>query len=131
MYRLIEAETYKQKHILVVGGGDSAVEAAVGLAEQQGNKVTISYRKEEFVRLKEKNEARVKQFIGSGKVKAIFSSNVVEIKPEAVIVQESNKIIHNLQNDFVFIFVGGELPTELLKRAGVKLRTAETEARAA
>ncbi|MEK9136053.1 MAG: NAD(P)-binding domain-containing protein, partial [Bacteroidota bacterium] len=131
MYRLIEAETYKQKHILVVGGGDSAVEAAVGLANQKGNVVKISYRKDDFVRLKEKNEKRIREYIQSEKIKTIFNSNVVEIKLDAVIVQEGDKIMHNLQNDFVFVFAGGEMPTELLQRAGVKLRTSEVEAEAA
>jgi thioredoxin reductase (NADPH) len=131
MYRLIEAETYKQNHLLVVGGGDSAIEAAVGLASQKGNVVTISYRKEDFVRLKEKNEKRIREFMQSGKLKTIFNSQVVEIKPEAALVQEGDKIIHNLQNDYVFVFAGGELPTELLKRVGVKLRTNEVEAEAA
>lgn len=131
MYRLIEAETYKHRHILVVGGGDSAVEAAMGLASQVGNVVTISYRKEEFVRLKEKNEQKVKQFIESGKLNAIFSSQVVEIKPDAVIVQEKENIMHNLRNDFVFVFAGGEMPTELLKRCGIKMRPVEVEAQAA
>lgn len=131
MYRLIEAETYKHKHILVVGGGDSAVEAAIGLASQVGNTVTISYRKEEFVRLKEKNEQKVQQFIESGKLNVIFSSQVVEIKSDAVIVQERGNIMHNLRNDFVFVFAGGEMPTELLKRCGIKMRPVEVEAQAA
>jgi putative YpdA family bacillithiol system oxidoreductase len=131
MYRLIEAETYKQNHLLVVGGGDSAIEAAVGLASQKGNVVTISYRKEDFVRLKEKNEKRIREFMQSGKLKTIFNSQVVEIKPEAVLVQEGDKIIHNLQNDYVFVLAGGELPTELLKRVGVRLRTNEVESEAA
>jgi len=131
MYRLIEAETYKQQHLLIVGGGDSAIEAAVGLANQKGNVVTISYRKDDFVRLKEKNENRIREYIQSGKIKTIFNSQVVEIKPEFALVQEGDKIIHNLQNDFVFVFAGGELPTELLKRVGVKLRTNEVEAEAA
>lgn len=131
MYRLIEAETYKHKRILVVGGGDSAVEAAIGLASQVGNVVTVSYRKEDFVRLKEKNEQNVRKFLGGGKLQAIFNSQVLEIREENVVVQESGKIIHNLQNDFVFIFAGGELPTELLKRCGIKLRPTEVEQQAA
>jgi thioredoxin reductase len=93
--------------------------------------VTISYRKEEFVRLKEKNEQKVQQFIESGKLQAIFSSQVVEIKPDAVIVQERGNIMHNLRNDFVFVFAGGEMPTELLKRCGIKMRPVEVEAQAA
>jgi putative YpdA family bacillithiol system oxidoreductase len=131
MYRLIEAESYKNKHILVVGGGDSAVEAALGLARQVGNVVTISYRKEDFVRLKEKNEQRVKEFITAGKLRAIFNSQVLEIKEASVLVQEAGKIMHNLQNDFTFVFAGGELPTGLLKRCGIKLRPAEVEAQVA
>jgi thioredoxin reductase (NADPH) len=131
MYRLIEAETYKQKHVLVVGGGDSAVEAAVGLANQPGNSVVLSYRREDFVRLKEKNEKRIQEYMASGKVKAIFNSEVKEIKPDMVLLQEGDKIVHNMQNDFVFVFAGGELPTELLKRCGVQLRTSEVEAKAA
>jgi thioredoxin reductase len=130
-YRLIEAESYQQKQILVVGGGDSAIEAAVGLASQKGNVVTISYRKEDFVRLKEKNEKRVHELMQSGKIRTIFNSQVVEIKADTVVLQEGEKISHNLQNDFVFIFAGGELPTELLTRAGIKLRTSEVEAAAA
>lgn len=130
MYRLIEAETYKNKHVLVVGGGDSAVEAAIGLATQIGNVVTMSYRKEDFVRLKEKNERNVKQFIESGKLHVIFSSEVLEIKPDTVIIQEARNIMHNIPNEFVFIFAGGELPTELLKRCGIKLRTADVETEA-
>ncbi len=131
MYRLIEAETYKRKHILVVGGGDSAVEAAIGLADQQGNTVTLSYRREDFVRLKEKNEKRVREVMRSGRIKAIFNSNVLDIKPNAIVIQETDKILHNLQNDFVFVFAGGELPTEMLKRIGVKLRPSEVEVMAA
>ncbi len=127
MYRLIEAETYKKKHLLVVGGGDSAVEAAVGLATQVGNVVTLSYRKAEFVRLKEKNEIRVKEYMDKGLIRAIFSSEVREIATDHVVVQEARNVMHNIPNEFVFVFAGGELPTELLKRSGVKLRTAEVE----
>jgi len=131
MYRLIEAESYKKKNILVVGGGDSAVEAAIGLASQSGNTVSVSYRREEFVRLKEENEARVKNFIASGKIATIFNSRVSEINADHVVIQESGNILHNLPNDFAFVFAGGELPTELLKRCGVKLRTSEVDVKAA
>jgi putative YpdA family bacillithiol system oxidoreductase len=131
MYRLMDAESYTRKHALVVGGGDSAVEAAIGLASQHGNTVTLSYRREDFVRLKEKNEKRIKDFMKSQKVRAIFNSAVLEIKSDNVVIQEAEKILYNIQNDFTFVFAGGELPTELLKRAGVKLRTSEAEALAA
>ena len=82
MYRLIEADHYVNKQILVVGGGDSAVEAAMGLAHQVGNKVTLSYRQEGFTRIKERNSQRIADCIRSGKVKVLFKSAPVEFKTE-------------------------------------------------
>jgi len=124
-YRLIEAEQYTNKRILVVGGGDSAIEAAVGLGLQKGNDVTLSYRRGEFVRLKEKNETNIRAMSGSGKVKVIFNSELAEIRPEFVTLREQEKVLRRVDNDFVFVFAGGELPGELLKKIGVKLRTEE------
>jgi thioredoxin reductase (NADPH) len=124
-YQLIDAEAYTQKKILVVGGGDSAIEAAVALARQKGNVVTLSYRRSEFVRLKEKNEKHLKDLMHSKKLAVIFNSQVQEISHNLVMVKEEPDHLHRIGNDYVFIFAGGELPTELLKRAGVKLRTEE------
>jgi thioredoxin reductase (NADPH) len=124
-YQLIEAEAYTQKRILIVGGGDSAIEAAVALARQKGNTITISYRRNEFVRLKEKNEKQLKDLMHSKKITVIFNSQVQEIKPDSVQLKEEPNHIHTIDNDFVFVFAGGELPIELLKRAGVFLRTEE------
>lgn len=126
-YKLIEAESYQAKHILVVGGGDSAVEAAVALARQKGNTVTISYRREAFLRLKDKNEKHINEMMHAKKIHAIFDSNVAEIAAEEVIVHEVNGTARRLRNDFVFVFAGGELPTQLLKVAGVRLRTADVD----
>jgi thioredoxin reductase len=81
--------------------------------------------------LKEKNEQRVQEFIRSGKIKVVFNSSVGEIKNDTVVIQESGKILHNLPNDHVFVFAGGELPTELLKRCGIKLRTRDVAVKAA
>ena len=71
MYRLIEADHYVNKRILVVGGGDSAVEAAMGLAHQVGNKVTLSYRQPQFSRIKERNAQRIADCMKSGKVEVL------------------------------------------------------------
>ena len=130
-YKLIDAKSYQHNNLLVVGGGDSAVEAAVGLASQQGNTVTISYRREGFVRLKEKNEERINELMKAKKVNALFNSNVGEIKPKSAILVGQDGTKSEIPNDFVFIFAGGELPTELLKKAGVRMRGAEIEAKAA
>ncbi len=131
MYRLIDAESYTRKRILVVGGGDSAIEAAMGLASQRGNVVTLSYRRDSFLRLKEKNEHRVQEFIGARRLRTVFNSQVMEIRQGEVLLQERGNILHTLPNDFVFVFAGGELPSELLKKAGIRFRASDIETRAA
>lgn len=124
-YQLIEAESYTGKHVLIVGGGDSAVEAAIGLSRQKGNTVTLSYRREGFVRLKEKNEKRVAEAMASGAISVLFNSEVAAIAPADVTLRQSGAPDWTVKNDFVFIFAGGELPAEFLKSIGVKLRTEE------
>lgn len=118
MYRLIEADHYVNKKILVVGGGDSAVEAAMGLASQTGNKVTLCYRSERFSRIKERNEKRIQDFMKSGKINVLFNSNPVEFKPETVIL-EVKGVQQEIANDYVWIFAGGNPPNAFLKKIGV------------
>ena len=118
MYRLIEADHYINKKILVIGGGDSAVEAAMGLASQQGNQVTLSYRSERFSRIKERNAKRIEDFMRSGKLKVLFNSSPVEFKPESVLIDVSGTK-QEIPNDFAWIFAGGTPPTAFLKKIGV------------
>jgi thioredoxin reductase (NADPH) len=118
MYRLIEADHYVNKQILVVGGGDSAVEAAMGLAHQPGNNVTLSYRKENFTRIKERNAQRVADCIRKGKIDAVFNSVPVEFKRDSVILDVGGQS-REIQNDFVWVFAGGEPPSAFLKKIGV------------
>jgi len=118
MYRLIEADHYVNKTILVVGGGDSAVEAALGLANQTGNQVTLSYRQERFGRIKERNARRIEDYRRSGKIRVIFNSVPLEFKPESVILQV-NGAPQELPNHYVWIFAGGTPPYDFLKKIGV------------
>jgi thioredoxin reductase (NADPH) len=118
MYRLIEADHYINKRILVVGGGDSAVEAAMGLAHQVGNKVTLSYRQAQFSRIKERNATRVADAIKSGKVDVLFNSNPVEFKEESVVIEVQGEK-REIPNDYVWIFAGGTPPNDFLKKIGV------------
>jgi putative YpdA family bacillithiol system oxidoreductase len=118
MYRLIEADHYVNKKILVVGGGDSAIEAAMGLGHQVGNQVTLSYRKEAFSRIKERNAQRIQESIRKGRVKVIFNSNPVEFKQDSVVLDVGGKT-QTVPNDFVWIFAGGEPPTAFLKKIGI------------
>jgi len=118
MYRLIEADHYVHKKVLVVGGGDSAVEAAMGLAHQVGNSVTLSYRQGAFSRIKDRNAQRIEEHIRKGKVKVLFNSNPVEFRQDSVVL-DVNGSQQILPNDFVWIFAGGEPPTAFLKKIGV------------
>lgn len=120
MYRLIEADHYVNKKILIVGGGDSAVEAAMGLACQVGNTVTLSYRQEAFSRIKDRNTQRINDFMRKGKVKVIFNSNPVEFRNDSVILDVKG-VQQTLPNDYVWIFAGGEPPTAFLKKIGIGL----------
>ena len=118
MYRLIEADHYINKRILVVGGGDSAIEAAMGLAVQKGNQVTLSYRKECFSRIKERNARRIEECMRKGTVRVVFNSVPVEVRLDVVIL-EANGELREIPNDYVWIFAGGTPPFDFLKKIGV------------
>ncbi len=118
LYRLIEADHYTDRNILIVGGGDSAVEAAMGLAHQAGNKVTLSYRREEFSRLKDRNAKRMAEQMAAGKIEVLFNSVPAEFRVGSVSL-EMGKEVRELSNDFVWIFAGGTPPSDFLKAAGV------------
>jgi thioredoxin reductase (NADPH) len=120
MYRLIEADHYVNKKIMVIGGGDSAVEAAMGLAFQVGNSVTLSYRQGSFSRIKDRNSQRLNECVRKGKLKVIFNSNPVEFTKDEVILEVADKT-QRIPNDYVWIFAGGEPPTAFLKKIGVEL----------
>jgi thioredoxin reductase (NADPH) len=130
-YRLIEADHYTHKNILIVGGGDSAVEAAMGLASQAGNKVTLSYRRGEFMRLKDRNTKRIEEHMRSKKLEVIFNSAPTEFQ-EGKVILECKDGIRELKNDFVWIFAGGIPPSDFLKAAGIEFGAKDTrEANAA
>ena len=120
-FQLIDAQSYTHKNLLVVGGGDSAVETAVGLGRQTGNKVSISYRKEKFFRIKKKNEDRIQEMIRQKKVIPYFNSQLKEIRERTVILDTQGKT-EEIPNDFVFIFAGGIPPFPGTKRYGYPLR---------
>lgn len=120
MYGLIEAEAYTNAKILVVGGGDSAVEAAMGLAHQRGNHVTLSYRKDAFSRIKERNTQHLKEYTKSGKLHVIFNSQPVEIRERAVRLEVAGQV-REIPNDYVWVFAGGTPPREFLEKIGVQV----------
>ena len=122
MYRLIEADHYINKKILVVGGGDSAVEAAMGLSQQTGNAVTLSYRQDRFARIKERNTKHIEESMRTGKVRVLFNSIPVEFKPNSVLINVKDTL-QEIPNDYVWIFAGGTPPNAFLKKVGIEFGT--------
>jgi thioredoxin reductase len=119
-YRLLEPENVSEKRVLVVGGGDSAIEAALSLVDQ--NRVILSYRSEAFSRLKPQNKSKLDSAISQGKIDIKLKSNLLKIDPEMVTLnteEETEPLV--LQNDLVYIFAGGELPTQFLQKSGVEI----------
>lgn len=122
VYRLIDPEQYRRQRVLVVGGGDAAMEAACSIAAEPGTTVALSYRGEAFSRAKEKNRQKVKEAEAKGGLRVLLNSSVKEIKPGGVILERQGERIE-LPNDAVIVCAGGVLPTEFLKKIGVQVET--------
>ncbi len=120
-YRLIDTSSYSNAHLLVVGGGDSAIEAAVGLSTQSGNTVTLSYRKSEFTRIKERNRKHIDDALKRNRLAVLFESEVTEIGENDVTIKTSAGML-TLKNDYTFIFAGGESPNDFLKAVGIEIQ---------
>lgn len=122
-YALAEPESFRGDRILVVGGGDSAVEAGMALAEQPGNTVRISYRRDRFNRIKPGNRTRVEEALRRGRIEVHWSTAVERIESGRIWLAPEGAPAYALDNDQVFIFAGGELPTGLLRECGVQVDT--------
>jgi len=126
-YRLMEPELITSKNIIVVGGGDSAIESAILLADE--NRVTLSYRNSAFSRLKPKNKQALEEFISAKKLDVILNSNLISIEEKYVNIKiGDNENPVQMENDLVYIFAGGELPTQFLKNVGIEITTKFGEA---
>jgi thioredoxin reductase/Pyruvate/2-oxoacid:ferredoxin oxidoreductase delta subunit len=117
-YQLMDAQSYTRRHLLVVGGGDAGVEAAVGLARQVGNTVTLIHRKDAFARIKKKNAERITELVHKERVKALPDAGVEEIRSRSVLLKTERGQLE-LPNDYVFVFIGGVPPFDMLKKCGV------------
>jgi len=119
-YRLLEPENIQGKDILVVGGGDSAIESALLLADN--NKVTLSYRNDVFSRLKPLNSTKINEAIANGSIDVKLNSNVLSIDKEDITISVGKDVENiKIKNDLVYIFAGGELPTQFLEKIGIKI----------
>ena len=122
VYSLIDPEQYRNQHVLVVGGGDAAMEAATSIAEESGSTVILSYRSEAFSRAKEKNREKVDKMQAKGQLKVLLSSNVKEIHADKVLIEQQGKTME-FPNHAVIICAGGILPTPFLKEIGIQVDT--------
>ncbi len=118
-YKLIEAEFINDKKVLVVGGGDSAIESAILLAAN--NDVTLSYRSDKFSRLKPRNHESIGHAIENKTINVIFNSQVKQINENSVLLKINENQDLEIDNDLVFIFAGGELPSQFLEKAGIQI----------
>lgn len=127
VYRLIDPAQYRGKHVLVVGGGDSALEAAWSLADEEGTEVTLSYRNEAFGRAKPKNRESIERVRAAGRLNVLLSSKVTNIGRDTVELETQTGSL-TLDNDVVIVCAGGILPTDFLRSMGIDIVTKRGEA---
>ena len=122
VYRVLDPEQYRGQRVLVVGGGDSALEAATSIAEESDTVVTLSYRGDAFNRAKDKNRRKVGAFEADGRLQLLMSSNVQSIGPRTVQLEQTGRLLE-IENDSVVVSAGGILPTAFLKEMGIRVET--------
>jgi thioredoxin reductase len=122
VYRVIDPEQYRDMHVLVVGGGDSALEAATSIAAEPGTTVTLSYRSEAFSRAKPKNRDLVDEMQKNGRLRVMFSSNVKQINDDDVEI-DNGESVETIANDAIVVSAGGILPSGFLKTMGINVET--------
>jgi thioredoxin reductase/Pyruvate/2-oxoacid:ferredoxin oxidoreductase delta subunit len=123
-YDIVEMEQFAKRRVLVVGGGDSAIESFVGLTNQPDTEVSLSYRRERFDRVKPRNMTHLQQVVEQGRGRVLLQSQVVRIEPESVDLDMQGKIFR-LPNDDVIVRIGGEPPTRFLESLGIHMVTKE------
>ncbi len=122
VYRLIDPEQYRDQKVLVVGGGDSAIEAALAIADEPGSDVTLMYRSDAFSRAKAKNRQNIIAAGEAGRVRVLLKSNPLAIKELCVDIEHDGQAM-TIDNDAVIICAGGILPMGMLRDIGVMVET--------
>ena len=122
VYRLIDPEQYRGQQVVVVGGGDSALEAAASIAEVGDTSVLLSYRGEAFQRAKQRNRQRVEAGAASARLRVLLNSQVREIRPQEVVLQQAGQEL-KVRNDAIIVSAGGILPNDFLRSIGIQVET--------
>jgi thioredoxin reductase/ferredoxin len=115
---LTDPADHRGQRVLVVGGGDSAVEAAIALADT-AQRVTLSYRGKQLSRCKAKNRQKLDEVVKAGRVVLRFGTNVHEIKSDVVVLKGGEQY-EQIANEHVFVCIGGDAPVKWLEAVGVK-----------
>ncbi len=127
-YTLLEPEPFRSKHVMVVGGGNSAVENALALSDFGAcASVSISYRRGAFARCRAENRRRIDEAIAAGKVKPYMPSELASIEPQQVVLTSEGRSM-GVPNDAVIVQIGGTAPSELLAKFGIEVVTKRGEA---
>lgn len=121
-YRLIDPEQFRGKAVMVVGGGDSALEAAIALSEVPGTRVTLSYRSAAFSRVKAKNRERLEAQKKAKRLRVALGSQIKSVHDDYVILDYKDAA-RRVKNDHVIVCAGGLLPTPLLQKIGIQFDT--------
>jgi thioredoxin reductase/ferredoxin len=121
-YKLVDPEQYRGQSVLVVGGGDSAIESALAVSAEPGTTVTLSYRSASFSRAKKKNRDKLEAAVDEGRIQLLLESNVTAIDADFVELEQNGRTIR-LPNDACIVNAGGILPTSFLKEIGIAVET--------
>jgi thioredoxin reductase/ferredoxin len=122
VYRLIDPEQYRGQQVMVVGGGDSALEAAASVAELGDTSVVLSYRGDAFQRAKTRNRQRVEEASKRGILQVMLNSQLREIRPREVLLQQKGQELR-VDNHAVIVNAGGILPNDFLRSIGIEVET--------
>ncbi|MFV2055466.1 MAG: NAD(P)-binding domain-containing protein [Thiohalomonadales bacterium] len=126
MYRLTDPAQFKGQHVLIVGGGDSALEAAITIADEPGTTVTLSYRSGSFSRAKEGNQEKVAQSEKDGKLNVLLKSTIKEITKDQVLINQGDDVLE-IKNEAIIVSAGGLPPTGVLNSMGIEVETKHGE----
>ena len=122
MHRLYGPRQYEDEDVLVVGGGNSAIEAALTLAER--NRVVLSYRKGEFSRIFKDNREQLDRAIAEKRIEVVFHSEVVRFGERETVLsidRGGSQEERTVPSEHAFVLIGAELPVKFLKSIGVRL----------